>query len=183
MATWSNDAQGYGRVAVWLHWATALVLVFLVALGLYMVSLPDSGQDQQKITLILLHKSVGLFALAMVLVRMAWRSVNALPGLPAALPGWQKLAARVMHLALYALMLLLPITGWLMSSAGGFPVPVFAGFNLPDLVGPDPRLFRELIALHRWLADALVVLVALHAAAALDHHLRRRDGTLSRMLP
>jgi cytochrome b561 len=183
MTAWLNDAQRYGFVAVLLHWAMALVLLSLVGLGLYMVALPDVGYDQVKITLILVHKSVGMIALGLALARICWRAFNALPPLAGALRAWQQLAARVVHLCFYALMVLLPLTGWLMSSAGGYPVPVFGWFNLPDLIGQDPRLFEALIVLHRWLADALLALAALHAGAALDHHFRRRDDTLSRMLP
>jgi cytochrome b561 len=183
MPAWFNSAQRYGLAAVLLHWGMALVLLALAGSGLYMVALPDVGYDQVKITLILVHKSVGMIALGLVIARIAWRAVNPLPELAGVLPAWQQLAARVVHLCFYALMVLLPLTGWLMSSAGGYPVPVFSWFNLPDLVGQDPRLFEALIVLHRWLADALLALAALHAGAALDHHFRRRDDTLSRMLP
>lgn len=183
MLAWFNDTQRYGVAALLLHWGMALLLAALVALGLYMVSLPDAGYDQVKITLILVHKGLGMVALALALVRIAWRGLNPLPALTAGLPAWQQVAARVVHLCFYALMVLLPVTGWLMSSAGGYPVPVFGWFSLPPLIGLDPRLFDALGVLHRWLADALLVLAALHAGAALDHHLRRRDDTLLRMLP
>jgi len=183
MPAWFNDTRRYGFGAVLLHWSMALVLAALVVLGLYMVSLPDAGYDQVKITLILVHKGLGMVALALVLVRIAWRTLNPLPALAAGLPAWQQVAARVVHLCFYALMVLLPVTGWAMSSAGGYPVPVFGWFDLPPLVGLDARLFDALTVLHRWLADALLGLAALHAGAALDHHLRHRDDTLLRMLP
>lgn len=183
MSAWASSPQRYGILAMVLHWAMALVLASLVVLGLYMVSLPDIGHDQVKITLILVHKGLGMVALGLVLVRIALRALHPLPELPGGLPAWQQLAARVMHLCLYALMVLLPVTGWLMSSAGGYPVPVFGWFNVPHLIGPQPRLFEALEVLHRWLSNALLGLVALHAGAALDHHFRRRDDTLLRMLP
>ena len=106
-----------------------------------------------------------------------------MPALAAGLPPWQQLAARVVDLCFYALMLALPLTGWLMSSAGGYPVPIFGWFNVPDLIGTDEHLFTALISIHRWLSDALVVLLLLHAGAALDHHFLRRDDTLRKMLP
>lgn len=183
MPAWFNDTQRYGLVAVLLHWGMALVLAALAGMGLYMVSLPDAGYDRVKITLILVHKALGMVALALVLVRIAWRSMNPIPALATGLPAWQQVMARVVHLCFYALMVLLPLTGWVMSSAGGYPVPVFDWFSLPPLGRLDPRLFDALIVLHRWLADALFGLAALHAGAALDHHLRRRDDTLLRMLP
>jgi cytochrome b561 len=183
MPAWFNSSQRFGTIAVLLHWGMALLLIALIALGLYMVALPDAGYDEVKITLILVHKSLGTIALGLALARIAWRTFNPLPELAGALPAWQQLAARVVHLCFYGLMVLLPVTGWLMSSAGGYPVPVFGWFSLPDLVGQNPRLFEALVVLHRWLADALLALAALHAGAALDHHFRRRDDTLSRMLP
>ena len=88
-----------------------------------------------------------------------------------------------MHLWLYALMLALPATGWLMSSAGGYPTPIFSWFDVPDLIAPNEHLFRTLIDVHRWLAWALAAVIALHAGAALRHHLVRRDDTLRRILP
>ena len=179
----ANSERQYGLVAILLHWAMALLLLALVVLGLYMVQLPDVGYDQVKITLILVHKAVGLGALAAVLLRLAWRVGNALPALAAGLPEWQQVSARFVHLALYALMLALPITGWLMSSAGGYPVTLFGRIELPDLIPYNEQQFHFYIALHRWLAYALILVVGLHAAAALRHHYLMKDDTLKRMLP
>lgn len=183
MTPWANTAQRYGRVAILLHWAMAVLLVVLLALGAYMVRLPDVGFDQVKITLILVHKAIGMLALALALLRWAWRLRSVLPALVAGLPMWQQVVARFVHLAFYALMFALPATGWLMSSAGGYPVSIFGLFDLPDLIGRDEWLFQRLIDLHRWLAYALLLLLALHAAAALHHHGQLRDDTLRRMLP
>jgi cytochrome b561 len=181
MKFWTNTELSYGGVAVLLHWGMAVLLVVLLAMGLYMVALPEVGFDREKITLILVHKTLGLVALAAVLVRMAWRYVNALPALTAGLPAWQQLAARVVHLLFYALMLALPATGLLMSSAGGYPVS-FLGFELPDLVPVNPRHFQMWIVVHRWLSYALAVLIVAHAGAALHHALIKRDDTLRKIL-
>lgn len=179
----ANTPARYGAVAVLLHWGMALLLLVLAVLGWTMVALPDAGHDRVKITLILVHKAVGMIALAIVLARLAWRMVGVLPQLAPGLPFWQQVAARFAHLWFYALLLALPLTGWLMSSAGGYPIPFFDWFSVPDLIGENQRWFVFLIDLHRWLADALVVLVIVHAAAALRHHLVLRDDSLRRMLP
>jgi cytochrome b561 len=99
------------------------------------------------------------------------------------LPDWQQVAARFVHLMFYALMFALPVTGWLMSSAGGYPVPFFSFFNMPDLIGLNDWLFQVFIDVHRWLAWMLLFFLVLHAAAALRHHFGKRDDTLQRMLP
>lgn len=180
----ANTAERYGVVGVLLHWGMAVLLVALLAMGWYMVQLPDAGFDRQKISLILAHKSIGMFALAAVGLRMAWRSASVLPGLAPSLPDWQQVAARFVHLCFYGVMLALPLTGWLMSSAGGYPVYVlFDRVALPDLIALNPYHFELLIHIHRWFAYVLAGLVALHAGAALRHHFVLRDDTLRKMLP
>jgi len=181
MKAWTNTELGYGNVAVLLHWGMAVLLLLLLAMGLYMVTLPEVGFDQHKITLILVHKALGFVALGAVLARMAWRLGNVLPALAAGLPEWQQLAARVVHLWFYALMLALPLTGWVMSSAGGYPVSFF-GVVLPDLVAVNQQHFRLWIDVHRWLGYALAALLVVHAGAALHHAFIERDDTLRKIL-
>ena len=178
-----NTDRRYGIVAVLLHWLMAALLIMLVAIGLYMTSLPDAGFDRRKVVLIIFHKELGLLALGLVVLRLAWRVGNVLPSLVATLPQWQKVSARFVHLLFYGLMVALPLSGWLMSSATGIPVSFFGFFDLPDLVGYDERLFRTLIRVHQWLAYAMVACIAVHAAAALRHHLMLKDETLRKMLP
>jgi cytochrome b561 len=183
MPPFTNTAARYGVVAMLLHWGMAVLLGVLVGTGMYMVAMPDVGFDTRKITLILVHKAIGMGALAAVVVRLAWRGANRLPALVAGLPMWQQVVARFVHLALYALMVAVPLSGWLMSSAGGYPIPLFGGLAAPDLIGLNDHLFYLLIALHRWLAYALVAATAVHAAAALHHHAVKKDETLRKMLP
>ena len=166
-----------------LHWLMALLLSALVALGLYMTRLPDVGFDTWKIRLILYHKQLGIVALTLVAVRLLWRVGNVLPHLVETLPDWQKVVARFVHLCFYALMIALPLTGWLMSSATGIPVSVLGLFPLPDLVPYDDRLFHTLVDVHRYLGYALIVCMAAHIGAALRHHLLLRDNTLKKILP
>lgn len=181
MARWTNTGQRYGRVAIAAHWALAALLAALVALGWWMVRLPDAGYDTVKIVLILVHKQLGLAALALAGLRLAWRIVQPMPALAASLPLREQVAARFVHLCLYALMLALPMTGWLMSSAAGFPMSFLGLVSLPDLVPVSEPLFRQLAFVHRWLAIGLAALVALHAGAALRHRFVLRDDTLARM--
>jgi cytochrome b561 len=183
MAQIGNTVNSYGIIAIVLHWFMAVVLVALVALGMYMVERPDVGFDTTKIWLILYHKEFGILVLALATLRLAWRAINALPRLVEQLPEWQKVAARFVHLCFYALMFALPITGWLMSSAAGFPVSFFGLFDLPDFVSYDDYLFQRFVAIHKWLGYALIALIVVHSGAALRHHFVFRDGTLRKMLP
>jgi cytochrome b561 len=177
----TNTRERYGAVAIVLHWLMAALLAALVVLGLYMAGLPDVGFDTRKILLVLLHKELGMTALAIAAMRLAWRVGNALPALVATLPEWQQVAARLVHLCLYALMIALPVSGWMMSSAAGIPVSVLGLVELPGLVRPNESLFRELIEVHRWLAYALIGSIVVHAGAALAHHYAWHDDTLERM--
>lgn len=179
----ANSPSHYGAIARLLHWGMAALLVVLAGSGLYMAGLPDAGFDNGRIALILVHKGLGMIALAFAALRLGWRLAGPLPRLAPGLPGWQQVAARFVHLLFYVLMFALPLTGWLMSSAGGYPVPLFAGIRLPDLIGVNEWLFQLLDAVHRWLGYALLLLLALHAGAALHHHFVRGDDTLRRMLP
>lgn len=183
MAQIRNTEERYGSVAIVLHWLMAALLVALVALGLYMVSLPDVGFDTKKIRLILYHKELGMLALVLVIARFVWRLTNVLPQLVETLPDWQQFVARFVHLSFYGLMFALPITGWLMSSAAGIPVSLLGTFALPDLVPYDDYLFKRFIEIHKWLGYALIVLIFIHAGAALRHHFLFKDDTLRKMLP
>lgn len=179
----TNSDDRYGALAILLHWGMAIALAVLVATGLYMVAMPNVGFDTAKVTLILVHKAAGMGLLAAVVMRLAWRLANRMPRLVAGLPPWQQVAARFVHLALYALMVALPVSGWLMSSAGGYPIPLFGGVVVPDLIGVNDHLFHLLIDVHRWLAYAFMLLASLHMAAALHHHAVLKDDTLRKMLP
>jgi cytochrome b561 len=178
-----NGETRYGTVAVALHWLMAVLLIALVVLGVYMVRLPDAGFDTRKIGLILYHKELGMLTLALAALRLAWRVGNVLPRLVERLPEWQKVVARLVHLGFYGLMFALPLSGWLMSSAAGFPVSLLGLFTLPDLVRQDDYLFQLFVAIHRYLGYALILLIIVHAGAALRHHFLFRDDTLLKMLP
>jgi cytochrome b561 len=178
-----NSVRRYGAVAMTLHWLMALLLLGLVLLGLYMVGLPDAGFDKKKVMLVLYHKELGILALLLVVPRLLWRAINPLPRLVEALPDWQKVVARFVHLCFYGLMFALPVTGWLMSSAAGIPVSFLGLLTLPDAVSHDDPLFRTFIEIHKWLGYALILFMLAHIGAALRHHFLFKDETLRKMLP
>jgi cytochrome b561 len=178
----SNTQQHYGAAAIALHWLMATLIVVLVAIGIYMVRLPDVGFNVKKITLILVHKEIGVLVLVLAAVRLTWRQFNQLPRLVDTVPEWQKVTAILVHLCFYALMIALPVTGWVMSSAAGIPVSFLGFFMLPDLVPQDNILFGWLGQLHNWLGYTMAGFICLHAGAALRHHFVLRDDTVRKML-
>jgi cytochrome b561 len=178
----SNTGQHYGAAAIALHWLMAALITTLVALGIYMVRLPDVGFDTKKIVLTLIHKEIGMVVIALVAARLVWRELNPLPRLADTLPEWQKVTAIFVHFCFYALMIALPVSGWVMSSAAGISVSFLGLFTLPDYVPHDDLLFGWLRQIHDWLGYAMAIFICLHAGAALRHHFVLRDETLRKML-
>lgn len=170
----------YTRTAMSLHWLIALMLFGMFGFGLYMVELPLSPQ---KLKFYSYHKWAGVTVFLLVLARLAWRITHRPPALPAGMPAWQVRAAKAGHHLLYLLMVIVPLSGWLMSSAKGFQTVWFGVLPLPDLLAKDEALGEALLLTHRLLNWFFMLVVAGHVAAALKHHFVDRDGLLSRMLP
>jgi cytochrome b561 len=175
-----NTPQFYGAVAKIFHWLLAALIICMLALGLTMAGMKNSPD---KFKLIGLHKELGIVALCLVSLRLGWKMLNVSPLLPESLGKLAIVGARTVHFLLYAMMFAMPLTGWLMTSAVGFPVSVFGLFLLPNLVAPDKALANSMNQLHEIFAWALIGLIALHVAAALLHHFYYRDNILLRMLP
>jgi cytochrome b561 len=170
----------YTRTSIALHWLTALLVIVTFPLGVYMHGLALSPL---KLQLVSYHKWIGVTVFLLTLARLAWRIVHAPPPLPDTIPAWQQRAAQGLHHLLYALLLVIPISGWLMSSAKGVPVVYLGLVQLPDLVGKDKALGDMLEEVHEALNFGLLALVGMHVAAAFKHHFFDKDTTLLRMLP
>lgn len=170
----------YTRTAMSLHWLIALMLFGMFGFGLYMVELPLSPQ---KLKFYSYHKWAGVTVFLLVLARLAWRITHRPPALPADMPAWQVRAAKAGHHLLYLLMVIVPLSGWLMSSAKGFQTVWFGVLPLPDLLDKDEALGEALLLTHRLLNWFFMLVVAGHVVAALKHHFIDHDGLLSRMLP
>jgi cytochrome b561 len=178
-----NSETGYGLVAIAFHWVIALMFLVQVGLGFTMSDLePD---DPLVFPLYQWHKSIGLAILLLALVRFAWRLAGPVPALPAAMAGWEKLAARLAHVALYAALIAVPLTGWALVSASPLNIPTFA-FNLvvvphlPVPVSEASEAFWTFV--HGLLAKAALAVALVHIAAAIRHEFILRDGLLSRMV-
>ena len=170
----------YTRTAKGLHWLIALLILGLLGLGFYMHDLPLSPQ---KLQLYSWHKWAGVTVFLLVIVRLAWCVTHQPPPLPAGMPRWQQWAAHTTHVLLYLLMLAIPLSGWLMSSAKGFQTVWFGVLPLPDLLAKDKVLGDLLATLHMSLNLLLVALLVAHVGASLKHHFINKDDVLLRMLP
>jgi len=170
----------YTGTAKTLHWLMAILLFGLLALGFYMHDLPLSPE---KLKLYSWHKWAGVTAFLLVLVRLAWRVTHLPPALPASMPRIMQLAAHAGHFALYALMIAIPLSGWLMSSAKGFQTVWFGVLPIPDLLDKNKELGDLLAIVHKGLNLLFVAVLAGHIGAALKHHFIDRDDILTRMLP
>ncbi|MGH6816724.1 MAG: YceI family protein [Hyphomicrobiaceae bacterium] len=170
---------GFSPAQKTFHWLTLLLVGVLFALGWTMVPLPPSPSKLQYYSW---HKWTGVTVFTLTAIRLLWRIGRGVPQ-HEELPRWMRRSATLNHVGLYTLLFALPILGWLMSSASGFPVVVFGLVRLPDLVAPDPPLADALKTAHKLSGWALLALLGLHVGAAFFHHIVRRDTVLVSMLP
>ncbi len=170
--------RGFSPIQRLLHWLMAVMILAMLFIGIGMVATlqPVYGD------LVALHRPLGLAILVLVLLRLAVRWRRGAPALPADLPWWQAVAAKASHLLLYALMIAMPLVGWGMLSAGGYPIVLHGAWHLPPILPHDDGLQAVLRQAHRWLALAFFATILLHIAAALFHGLSRRDGVFSSMI-
>lgn len=182
-----NSNQGWGWPARLLHWLIAGLILFQLGLGFRMVRMVTDVYQQ--FALYQTHKSWGFVIFCLALVRLAWRLANRVPRPPEGLSAVQHALARGGHLALYVLMIALPLSGWLMASASplqdtyGLKNMVFTWFELPDPFQPGEKALEETLkSVHSWAAFGLTVLMAGHAVAALQHHFVKRNDVLRRMI-
>lgn len=176
---WRNHYNGWGGVAIALHWVSAVTVVGMFALGLWMTSLNyydpwyRKGPD--------LHRSIGVLLFITTVVRLGWRLVSPPPPPLASHKAWERLVAAAVHVLLYLLLFAIMLSGYLITTADGRAVHVFDWFSIPaTLTGENQEDVAG--AVHLLLAWSLIGLVVLHAGAALKHHFIDRDSTLRRML-
>jgi len=175
-----NTTQRWGVLAQLLHW---LIVLFIIAQFTLATLFDDLPAGPRKLTLLARHKSIGITILMLAAVRLAWRWTNPTPPLPDTLKPYERGLARITHALLYVLLFAVPLAGWTMSSARGFPVSWFGLFTLPDLVPKNKALYEMLVTTHGVLAWTLGAVASVHLLAALKHHFVLKDDVLRRMLP
>jgi cytochrome b561 len=170
----------YSAVAQGLHWAIAALIVVQFTLAW---SADDLPLGARKLALLARHKSFGMTILMLAVLRLLWRLFNRPPELPPGMTNIERQLARATHGLFYVFLFIMPLTGWMMSSAKNYSVSWFNLFAWPDLIAPDEQAFNLLKAAHDTLSWLLFAVAVLHILAALKHHFWNKDDVLKRMLP
>lgn len=183
----SNSDREYGLLSKTLHWLMAGIIITLIVVGIYMADLPRDTEEQKQYAFQFfnLHKSFGVLALLLVIVRLAWLSVSPAPALPAVFSAKEQRVVKLLQAALYLLMVLVPVSGYLMSNAGGYPINFFGLGELPALVGKSKGLGGFAHEAHELMGFAILAVILLHVAGAIKHRLKDKGGEsdiLQRML-
>ncbi len=183
-----NSETRFGLVAVFLHWLIALLFVAMIAIGLTMTSLALT--HPLTFPLYQIHKSIGVTIFGLVGLRLFWRASGTVPPPPEDLTAFERAAARLTHWGLYAILIAMPLTGWVIVSASplGIPTILYGLVKLPHIgfisARPDKAAIEDVAStVHEVLAWCGIALVALHAGAALRHHFWLKDNVMRRMLP
>jgi cytochrome b561 len=173
-----NTNVAYGSVSKFLHWLIFLLILCLLIIGYLMDGISDKPL---RAFVMNMHKLFGLLVLFLVTIRIIWALMNVKPQLPQDALPWQRWSERVVHYLLYTVMLIMPISGWVMASAKHPPMLGYLSLGLPV---PQTQAVKELgFDFHYWTAIAMIVLVSVHILAALYHHYIKNDDVLRRMWP
>ena len=173
----ANTEEEYGLIAKLFHWLIAVMIIALLPVGLFMGGMDNSPV---KFQIYALHKSFGLLVFFLGIGRIVWRLISPPPDHLENHEHWEVTLASAAHFWLYVCIIGMPLSGWLMSSAGEFPVPFF-GIQMPAIVGKDEALGHLFNNVHEILAYTLLFVLGLHIAGALKHHVLDKDETLMRM--
>ena len=174
-----NSTLRYGSLSIGIHWL--MLLLFIAVYGtIELRELFEKGSDPRE-ALKTWHFMLGMLVFMLVWLRLAARLSGPTPAILPEPPGLQQLSSKLLHLALYLLMIGMPLTGWLMLSAAGKPIPFF-GLELPALIGENKALAKQIKEVHEFVGTTGYFLIGLHTVAALYHHYIKHDNTLTRML-
>ena len=176
----NNTAARYSNLSIGLHWLMLLLIATVYACIELRGIFPKGSEAREAMKT--WHFMLGMSVFVLVWVRIIARVVTPAPAITPTPASWQMLAAKIMHIALYGLMIGMPLAGWLMMSAAGKPVPFF-GLELPALLDVNKHLSGQIHEIHETVGELGYYLIGLHATAALVHHYFNRDNTLLRMLP
>ncbi len=175
-----NSPDAWGSAAKWLHWTMAALVLAQIPLGFAAVA---ARMSPLKLDLFVWHKSMGMLILLLTGFRLAWRLGNRTPAPPAGSARWEQRAAYACHALLYASLVTMAISGWIINSSSNIPFRVFWQIRLPPLAAPDEAVAHAATLGHHGILAFLLALMVIHIGAAARHHLVQRDEVLVRMLP
>lgn len=174
---WRNSPSRFGLISRLLHWAMAVLILALLVLGTVLINIKP---NLSTLWLYGLHKTMGLTALSLAVIRLIWHRISPPPPPIGPPTHWQNRAARATHRALYVLMLAIPLSGWIASSASGLDVVIFGQITLPPITPTSEPLESAGFAVHGILTKLLMALLLAHIAGAVLHGLKG-DGTIRRI--
>ena len=182
-----NSSSEFGTLSKILHWSMAAIIITLIGVGIYMAELPKETTEQKQYAFQFygLHKSFGVVVLALMVFRLVWIRLSPPPALPAVFDAKEKMITKAVQGFLYILMILMPLSGYLMSNAGGFPINFFGLGELPALIGKSKEIGGIAHEAHEIMGFAMLALIVLHVAGALKHRIKDKGGEsdiLKRML-
>ncbi|QPF82699.1 cytochrome b [Bradyrhizobium genosp. L] len=175
-----NTAANWGSLARAFHWVLGIAIIGMLAYGWWMNHFPARADRYFYRSI---HADIGYLVLLLTVLRLVWRGVNPTPELPADIPTWQRIAARVSHIALYLVTILVALLGWAHSGSRTPDYSSFFGlFHVPQITSPDKAAADAFEHRHIFFAYVLMALVALHLLAVAYHHFVRRDRVAARMV-
>lgn len=177
---WKNTTERYGPLMIGIHWLMLLLFVAVYAF-IELRELYPKGSDPRE-AMKAWHFMLGMLVFVLVWLRLAARFSGPTPVIRPEPAAWMQLAAKLGHLALYALMIVMPLLGWLTLSASGKPIPFF-GLELPALTGENKDIAKQIKEVHETIGTVGYYLIGMHVAAALYHQHVKHDNTMARMLP
>nr|VFJ54255.1 MAG: cytochrome b561 [Candidatus Kentron sp. DK] len=179
----TNSSTAYAPLFKLLHWLMAAIIIVLIGVGIYMAELPKEAPN--RLDIYALHKATGALVLMLVIVRLLWIAGSRPPALPAVFDGKEKLIIKGVQTILYLLMILIPVSGYVMSTAAGYPISFFGLFELPQLIAESKAVAGFFHEMHEILGFTLIFFIVLHVAGGLKHRIKDKGSErdiLARML-
>lgn len=175
-----STLNSYSSLSKFFHWFIAIVVILMLSFSFFLGDVPE----QYAGTAYMIHKSFGLTVLGLMLLRIVWLLYAGRPPLPATVPNWQRFIARTVQYSLYVFLILMPLSGWIMSVAGTYIPSYFGLFNVPiPGITADEQLNKLMDQTHTTIAWIIIALLVLHIAGAIKHHFIDKDDVLRNMLP